>query len=258
MLKTIAIIPARMAATRFAGKPMAPMLGMPMVGHCYHRARLAQGIDAVYVATCDEEIANYIIEIGGNAVMTSDHHKRATTRTAEALEIIEEETGLHYDIVVMVQGDEPLINPEVIGATLVPFEDESVEIVNIMSRLDTLEAFSDKNNVKVVVNQNNDAMYFSREAIPSPWHGIDGVPCYNQTGIIAFRNSALSKFNAMDESRLEIIESVDMNRVLEAGGKIRMVLSESISFGVDTKNELEQAEAILRDDPVCMIYIINK
>ena len=113
-----------------------------------------------------------------------------------------------------------------------------------MSRLDTLEAFSDKNNVKVVVNQNNDAMYFSREAIPSPWHGIDRVPCYNQTGIIAFRNSALSKFNAMDQSRLEIIESVDMNRVLEAGGKIRMVLSENISFGVDTKDELEQAEAI--------------
>lgn len=247
-----------MAATRFAGKPMAPILGMPMVGHCYHRAKLAQGIDAVYVATCDEEIANYIKEIGGNAVMTSDHHNRATTRTAEALKIIEDQTGLHYDIVVMVQGDEPLINPEVIGAILVPFEDESVEIVNIMSRLDTLEAFSDKNNVKVVVNQNNDAMYFSREAIPSPWHGIDGVPCYNQTGIIAFRNSALSKFNAMDESRLEIIESVDMNRVLEAGGKIRMVLSENISFGVDTKDELEQAEAILRDDPVCKIYIINK
>ena len=255
MLKTIAIIPARMAATRFAGKPMAPILGMPMVGHCYHRAKLAQGIDAVYVATCDEEIANYIKKIGGNAVMTSDHHKRATTRTAEALEIIEEETGLHYDIVVMVQGDEPLINPDVIGATLVPFEDESVEIVNIMSRLDTLEAFSDKNNVKVVVNQNNDAMYFSREAIPSPWHGIDGVPCYNQTGIIAFRTDTLEEFNAMDESPLEIIESVDMNRVLEAGESIRMVLADAETFGVDTPAELKQAERILRNDPICKLYI---
>ena len=110
-MKAIGIIPARMGASRFPGKPLAKMLGMPMVGHCYHRTRLAPGLDAAYVATCDDAIADYVRGIGGNVVMTAASHNRATTRTAEALELIERETGEQIDIVVMVQGDEPLISP---------------------------------------------------------------------------------------------------------------------------------------------------
>ncbi len=254
-MKAIGIIPARMAASRFPGKPLAKMLGMPMIGHCYHRSRLAPGLDAVYVATCDEPIAEYIGSIGGTAVMTATTHKRATTRTAEALAIIEHETGEHVDVVVMVQGDEPLIAPEIIGATLEHFSDPTVDIVNVMSRLRTLEAFIDKNNVKVVVNLNKDALYFSREPIPSPWKGWEHLPRYMQTGIIAFRRDVLLSFNAMEETPLEQYESVDMNRVLETGGRIRMVLTESVTIGVDTREELAEAEKLIRDDPTLSRYL---
>lgn len=255
-MKVIGIIPARLGATRFPGKPLATMLGMPMVGHCYHRTRLAPGLDAAYVATCDESIAEYVRSIGGKAIMTATTHNRATTRTAEALEIIERETGERIDVVVMVQGDEPLISPETIGETLKHFEDPTVEIVNVISKLRTLEAFVDKNNVKVVVDQNSDALYFSREPIPSPWKGWEHLPRYMQTGIIAFRRDVLLRFNAMQETPLEQYESVDMNRVLETGGRIRMVPTEAFTIGVDTPAELAEAEKHLRNDPSLPRYLV--
>jgi len=252
---SVAIIPARLGASRFPGKPMAKMMGIPMVGHCYYRSKFAEGVDEVYVATCDQEIVDYIQSIGGKAVMTSTAHTRASTRTAEALEHIEADTGKQIDLVVMVQGDEPLITPESISETLRHFSDSSVNIVNIMSRFRTLKAFEDKNNVKVVIDENSDALYFSREPIPSPWKGWDKDPRLMQTGIIAFRRDVLHHFNSMDETMLEQIESVDMNRVLETGGKIRMVLTDSLTIGVDTPDELLQAERLLKDDPVFRLYV---
>ena len=253
-MKAIGIIPARLSASRFPNKPMALIHGMPMVGHCYHRTRLAPGLAAAYVATCDEPIADYIRGIGGHAVMTSTSHTRATTRTAEALQHIERDLGEAVDIVVMVQGDEPLIRPETIAATLVHFDDPSVEIVNVMSRLHSLEEFRDKNNVKVTVNKMQDALYFSREPIPSPWKGLEGVPMFMQTGIIAFRRETLLDFIRMEETRLEQIESIDMNRVLENGGRIRMVLTEFETIGVDTIDELARAEDRLSGDPTLHQY----
>ena len=256
-MKAIGIIPARMASTRFPGKPMASLLGMPMIGHCYHRTRLAPGLEAVYVATCDEPISEYVRSINGRSVMTAHSHNRATERTAEALEIIECETSEHVDIVVMVQGDEPLISPETIGETLIHFADPSVDIVNVMSRLRTLRSFKDRNNVKVVVNKNNDALYFSRESIPSPWKGWKHLPCYMQTGIIAFRREVLLRFNAMGEAPLEQYESVDMNRILENGGRIRMVPTEAVTIGVDTPRELQEAEKLIKEDPTITRYSIR-
>jgi 3-deoxy-manno-octulosonate cytidylyltransferase (CMP-KDO synthetase) len=254
-VRAIGIIPARLGARRFPGKPMAQLCGMPMVGHCYHRTRLALGLEAAYVATCDAEIADYVRSIGGSAIMTAMTHTRATTRAAEALESIEAATGERVGVVVMVQGDEPLILPETIAETLEHFSDPAAEIVNIMSRLRTYEQFVDKNNVKVVVNQKNDALYFSREPIPSPWKGVDGIPMYMQTGIIAFRRDALLRFNRTAESRLEQIESVDMNRVLEAGGRIRMVGTEAVTIGVDTVQDLRDAEELMAADPIRGQYI---
>jgi 3-deoxy-manno-octulosonate cytidylyltransferase (CMP-KDO synthetase) len=254
-VKAVGIVPARLSATRFPNKPMALIHGMPMVGHCFHRARLAPGVAAAYVATCDEEIATYVRSIGGAAVMTASSHTRATTRTAEAMLRIENATGDLIDVVIMVQGDEPLISPETIGETLGHFGDPSVEIVNIMSRLRSYEQFIDKNNVKVVVNHYNDALYFSRQPIPSPWRGLNNLPMYMQTGIIAFRREALLRFIGTAETRLEQIESVDMNRVLETGGRIRMVLTEAITIGVDTPQELRDAEELMKDDPVMARYL---
>lgn len=254
-MRAIGIIPARMGATRYPDKPMATLHGMPMVGHCYHRTRLAAGLSAAYVATCDDEIAQYVRSIGGTAIMTASSHTRATTRTAEAMERIEAVVGEQVDVVVMVQGDEPLILPETIAETLRHFGDPAVEIVNIMSRLRTYDQFVDKNNVKVVVNQKSDALYFSREPIPSAWRGLEGVPMYMQTGIIAFRRDVLLRFNGMEETLLEQIESVDMNRVLETGGRIRMVLTEAVTIGVDTPQELKDAEVLMKNDPTLTQYL---
>ena len=254
-MNIIGVIPARMGSTRFPGKPMKKIHGIPMIGHCYHRTAMALGVDATYVATCDIEIAEYINSIGGHAIMTSNTHTRATTRTAEALEKIEQETDEKVDIVVMVQGDEPLILPETIREVTPEFKDKSVNIVNIMSRLTTEESFKDVNNVKVVIANNNDALYYSREPIPSPWKGWEDIPRYMQTGIIAFRRDILIAFNAMKETQLEQIESIDMNRVLETGGKIRMVLTEATTIGVDVLEELNEVEKILVGDKIMGAYI---
>ena len=254
-MKAIVIIPCRMAASRFPGKPLAPLHGMPMIGHCFHRSSLAEGFLDTYVATCDNEIVDYIEGINGKVLMTSGDHNRATTRTAEALEKIERQSGEQVDVVVMVQGDEPLISPKAIAETLQHFSDPSVQIVNIMSKLRTLEAFIDKNNVKVVVDQNNNALYFSREPIPTPRNGWKHIPCYMQTGIIAFRRDTLLRFNTLAETQLEQIESVDMNRVLEMGESIRMVSIEDFTIGVDTPEELVEAEKCLLNDPIVKSYL---
>ena len=257
-MKVVGIIPARLSSTRFPNKPMALIHGMPMIGHCYHRTRLASGIEATYVATCDKEIAVYVRGIGGLAVMTSTSHARCTTRAAEAMECIEAQLGERIDLIVMVQGDEPLILPETITETLGHFSDPTVEIVNVMSRLRNHESFVDKNNVKVVVKQNNDALYYSREPIPSPWRGLENLPMYMQTGVIAFRRDTLLRFNEMEESRLEHIESVDMNRILESGGRVRMVLTEAITIGVDTPQELKEAEKLMDDDPIILARYMTR
>jgi 3-deoxy-manno-octulosonate cytidylyltransferase (CMP-KDO synthetase) len=253
-MRAIAILPARMGASRFPGKPLHPILGIPMIGHCYFRTCMVRELAGTYVATCDREIADYVHSIGGKVVMTSASHNRASDRTAEALAKIEAETGDRVDVVIMVQGDEPLILPETIAETLPHFDDPGVEIVNIMSRLRTREQFEDKNNVKVVVNDRKDAMYFSREPIPSPWKGDDHVPMYMQVGVIAFRREALMHFNSMPETSLEKIESVDMNRVLETGGRIRMVLTEAVTIGVDTPQEADEVAALMQGDSLLGMY----
>jgi 3-deoxy-manno-octulosonate cytidylyltransferase (CMP-KDO synthetase) len=254
-MKIVAIIPARMGSSRFPGKPLEKIHGMPILGHCYHRTCLAPEIQKIYVATCDKEIIDYIESIGGDALMTSADHTRATTRTAEALQVIEKKFDEKFDVVVMVQGDEPLIMPETIGEVILNFDDPENDIVNIMSRLTSKEAFEDRNNVKVVVDKNNNALYYSREPIPSSWGGWENGPRYMQTGVIAFRRDALIRFNNMEETQLEQIESVDMNRVLETGGKIQMVLTEALTIGVDVPEELTIAEQMLNDDLIMKSYL---
>ena len=135
-MKIIGIIPARLASSRLPQKPLADILGMPMIGHVYHRSKLCSTLDEVYVATCDLEIYNYITSIGGKAVMTSDKHERASDRTAEALLKIEKDTQSKIDIVVMIQGDEPMVTPEMINDSILPLlNDDNIKITNLMAKV---------------------------------------------------------------------------------------------------------------------------
>lgn len=254
-MKAIAVIPARMGSSRFPGKPMAEIHGVPMVGHCYYRTSMCQDLLDTYVATCDLEIFNYITSIGGKAVMTSDIHERATDRTAEAMLKIEQELGQKVDVVVMVQGDEPMVTPEMISESLRPFSnDESVNVVNLMAHMDTVAEFEDPNEVKVVVNNNNEAIYFSREPIPSRKKGTTDVPMLKQVCIIPFKREYLLKFNEMAETELERIESVDMMRIIENGDKVHMVMTTASSLSVDTEEDRRNAESKMADDELRLKY----
>ena len=227
-----------MGSSRYPGKPMAKIHGVPMIGHCYHRTNLCNDLMDTYVATCDEEIHDYIISIGGKSIMTSDIHERATDRTAEAMLKIEEIIGESIDIVVMVQGDEPMVTPEMISQSLAPFrENQSIKVVNLMARMKTIKEFEDPNEVKVVIDKNSNAIYFSREAIPSRKKGFDNVPMLKQVCIIPFKREYLLKFNDMEETELEKIESVDMMRIIENGDNVTMVMTDSDSFSVDTEED---------------------
>lgn len=167
-MNIISIIPARMASSRFPGKPMKDIFGMPMIEHVYRRVKMSKILSEVYVATCDKEIFDHIKSIGGKAVMTSDSHERCTDRCAEAMLKIEDETKEKCDIIVMVQGDEPLTFPQMIDEAIEPMiKDKNIVITNLVADIDTIEEFENPNEVKVVMDKKNNALYFSREPIPS-------------------------------------------------------------------------------------------
>lgn len=255
-MNIIGIIPARMASSRLPNKPMTNILGMPMIGHVYFRSKMSSILDEVYVATCDKEIVDYITSIGGKAIMTADTHERASDRTAEALITIEKETGKKVDIVVMIQGDEPMITPEMVSAAVQPLLDEAdLNITNLMERMATIEEHEDPAEVKVVVDKANNALYFSREPIPSRKKGVSNVPMLKQVCIIPFRRDFLIEYNEMEQTPLEIIESVDMNRLIENGIPIRMVMREEETFSVDTKSDLDRVNALMEGDVLTKKYL---
>jgi 3-deoxy-manno-octulosonate cytidylyltransferase (CMP-KDO synthetase) len=250
-MKTIGIIPARMASTRFPGKPLAKICGIPMIGHIYHRCCMATSLDHVYIATCDDEVVRYAETLGATAFITSDKHERATDRTAEAMTKVEKATGEKVDIVVMIQGDEPLVTPRLIDALVKPMhDDESIQITNLISTIDDDEEFHSPNTVKVVMDTAGNALYFSREPIPSLKKYNGAISRFKQLGIIAFRRSFLLKFNHLIPTPLEKIESVDMLRILEHGLKIKMVMSPDKIFGVDTPADLKFVESLMVSDPL--------
>jgi 3-deoxy-manno-octulosonate cytidylyltransferase (CMP-KDO synthetase) len=254
-MKIVAIIPARMASSRFPGKPMALIHGIPMIGHVYFRTRMCKLLTETYVATCDQEIFKYIESVGGKAIMTADSHERCSDRTSEAMLKIESDIGGKVDIVVMVQGDEPMVTPEMIEQAIAPMmKDNSIHVVNLMANIHTIEEFEDPNEVKVVVGLNNRALYFSREPIPSRKKGITDVPMRKQVCIIPFRRDYLLKFNAMRSTPLEKIESVDMMRILEHGDAVYMVMTDAETLSVDTATDLKKVEQSMKQDRLMILY----
>lgn len=252
---TIAIVPARMASSRFPGKPLVDILGIPMVGHCYFRAKMSAKLDGIYIATCDAAIQDYARTIGAPCVMTAATHERASDRIAEAMLKIEKDTGARHEIVVMIQGDEPMLRPDMIDVLVEAMQaDPSLQVANGVADIKTVEDFDDPNEVKVVVDGNGYAIYFSREPIPSrkKWNGA--VPMRKQVCIIPFRRDYLLKFNATPQTPLEQIESIDMLRVIETGGKVRMVEMAHDTMSVDTPEDLVLVRTLMKNDPLRARY----
>ena len=246
MINILALIPARMGSSRFPGKPMAKILDKPMIGHVYDNVKKNDLITDLFVATCDYEIHNYILSIDGHSVMTSEKHERASDRCAEALLKIEKNKKIKYDIVVMVQGDEPMTHPDMITEALQPMlSDSDILITNLIGEIETKEEFEDQNCIKVVCDLNGNALYFSREAIPTRFKMSD-IPMGKQICVIPFRKDFLLKYNQFEPTPLEIAESVDMMRVLEHGLNVRMVPTDYRTHAVDTKQDLLKVEAIMR------------
>ena len=244
-MKILALVPARMGSSRFPGKPMARLLGKPMIGHVYERVSKNSLLTTTAVATCVREISDYIEAIGGRVVMTGSHHERASDRCAEALKLLEQEDGVTYDIVVLVQGDEPMTHPEMISEAVNPMlAGRSLQIVNLLGAIESSREFEDRNCVKVVCDLQGNALYFSREPISSAAKGSI-TPMGKQVPIIPFRREFLLEYTQLSPTPLEIAESVDMLRVLEHGLKVRMVPTEYDTHAVDTPGDLKQVEQLM-------------
>ncbi|MBM3251558.1 MAG: 3-deoxy-manno-octulosonate cytidylyltransferase [Candidatus Omnitrophica bacterium] len=240
--RIVVIIPARMAASRFPGKPLAKIMELPMIEHVRRRACLSKTIDEVYVATCDEEIYKIVKQLGGKAIMTSDSHQRCTDRVEEAAQKIE------TTVVVIIQGDEPLFDPAILDGLVSPFiKNEEIQCVNLLSRIAEENDLVDIDIVKAVINNNNQVMYYSRA--PIPYFRIKNeCPMYRQTGISAFTKTFLHKFSHLAPTLKEKAESIDFIRILDHGFSILGVIYPKETVGVDREDDIPKIEAILRKD----------
>lgn len=246
-MKILALIPARMGSSRFPGKPMAKILGKPMIGHVYERVARSPLLDMVAVATCDQEIYDYIESIGGVAVMTSDTYERASDRCAEALLKLEHDNNTRYDIVVMVQGDEPMTHPDMIAEAVQPLLDgPDIQVVNLLGKINDMAEFEDRNCIKVVCDLRLNAMYFSREPIPTRCK-VAEIPMGKQVCIIPFRRDYLLEYTRMSPTPLEVAESVDMMRILEHGMQVRMAPTKHNTQAVDTPDDLKKVERLMQN-----------
>lgn len=244
-MKVLALIPARLASTRFPNKPLAQILEKSMLQHIVERVQLCKEIDQVAVATCDQEIIDHVQSLGYQAIMTSNLHERASDRCAEAVSKIEVAHKTNYDIVVMVQGDEPMTDPRMLSDVLRPFTDDpNLQVVNLYADIQPGE-FASTNCVKVVMDLVGNALYMSRAPIPVSMDGIER-PSGKQLGLIAFRRQALQKFTELTPTPLEVNESVDMLRFLEHGIKIRMQRTIYRTHAVDIPSDIAEVERLMK------------
>lgn len=251
-MEAIVIIPARMAATRFPGKPLTKIAGISMIAHCYLRAIRAKKIKTVYVATCDIEIADEINKLGGHVMMTGSHHERASDRTAEALQKIKNKP----DVIVMLQGDEPLIQPNDIDALVLQHEKyPDVSVFNLTQYISIDSDFQNINTVKLITNLHSDILALSREPIPcARLKGLQLFKPQKQLGVISFQKQTLIDFSQLPPTPLEKIESIDMMRLIEHGYPIRSVLTDSIMQGVDTPEDAKRVTLLMLKDALYEKY----
>jgi 3-deoxy-manno-octulosonate cytidylyltransferase (CMP-KDO synthetase) len=241
--KVVAIIPARMESSRFPGKPLARILDLPMVEHVRRRVFLSGAVDEVYVATCNREILDAVEEAGGKAVMTANTHERCTDRVEEAIHKV------GGDIVIIVQGDEPLFNPDIVKLLIEPIlKSPEVQCTNLISVIEREDDLHDVDIVKAALDQKSGVMFFSRAPIPHQ-RVRNHCPLYRQTGLSAFTESFLKLYSKLPPTPMEIAESIDFLRILEHGYPILGVVYQSETVGVDRPDDIGKVEAVLLQDP---------
>ena len=241
------IIPARYASTRFPGKPLADLCGKPMIQWVYERSSLCQTVDRVIVATDDKRIARAVTAFGGEVVMTRSDHTTGTDRLAEVA------AGLNDQLIVNVQGDEPLINPAMIQAAVAPMlADDSIPMATLKTPLASLAEYRNPNVVKVITDQLGFALYFSRAPIPYPRDVISDIEQHWQTlaaarhiGLYVYRREFLLRYPHLQSTPLETQECLEQLRALEHGYRIRVAQTDLSGHGVDTPEDLERVRKIL-------------
>ena len=239
-MKILCVIPARYASTRLPGKPLADIVGKPMIQHVYERSAQATIPQQVVVATDDEKVFQAVQQFGGKVVMTSSEHQTGTDRLAEVASKYAE-----VDVIINVQGDEPLIDPKLIDELAQEFlNDTALQMASVMSIMDT-EDYQNPNAVKVVTDINNNALYFSRSLLPYP-RVAGKANVYKHIGIYAYKKDFLLKFAKLEPTPLEQSESLEQLRALENGYKIKMIKTKAKFIGVDSIEDLQTVNELLR------------
>lgn len=237
----VGIIPARYSSTRFPGKALCDIKGKTMVQRVYEQAKLSKHLDKVIVATDDQRIIDNVLSFGGEVVMTAATHPSGTDRCWDALQQLKEQ----YQYVINIQGDEPFINPKQIDELAMVLKDGTTELATQMIPVDSYEMLADEGEVKIVLNTNNEALYFSRTIIPyiknvdqKEWH--KHFQYYRHVGMYAYRNDILEKITKLPVSALEKAESLEQLRWVENGFKIKCVTTKFDSHCIDTPEDLER------------------
>ena len=245
-------IPARMGSTRFPGKPLCLIKGKSMIEHCYKRCSLSEYTTDLFVAACDKEIEAEVKSFGGNVIMTDPDIQRPGLRVAAAAETLNLSDD---DIVVVVQGDEPLVHPDMIDIAIQPLlEDSSLLVSNLANEL-SKDEWNDPGEIKVVCDLNMNAMYMSRSPMPSIDHEEMRTQWWKQVCIMPFRWHFMKHFNhVLTPTPLELQESIEMIRALQHGYKVRMVPSPFVSKSVDTEEDRKIVDKLMENDEVYKKY----
>ena len=255
MTKIIGVIPVRMGSSRFPGKPLFNIAGMPMLEHVWHRAKMYKKWDELLLTTCDVEIKEFANSKNIPCIMTSDKHERALDRVAEAIENSDFEIS-EDDIVLNVQGDEPMMRPDMITATVQPMVD-NVDVNGVVLSMPIIDEaqFNDPNTLKIIHNIKGDILYTSRAPIPYCKEWSLDIEAKRIYGIFGFRWDFLRKFTKMPESPLELVESCDSNRLYDNGLTQRVAQYPYVdSFAVDTPEDAKKVEAHIKADPYWRKY----
>ena len=238
-MNILGIIPARYASSRFPGKPLVDIAGKSMIQRVYEQAAKCPDLTEVIVATDDDRIFDHVVNFGGKAIMTADYHQSGTDRCAEVAAIHKD-----YDVIINIQGDEPYIEPEQISKLAACFDAPDAQIATLIKRIKTEQELHNPNSPKVVVNKLNEAVYFSRSALPhirgeEPQNWLEFYTYYKHIGIYGYRADVLQQITKLEVSALEKAEALEQLRWIENGYRIKVAETEFETYAVDTPADLE-------------------